>query len=294
VSLGTHHYRAPRRGILCIIRGESENSHGFVGRHVSAAYWVGSDFAGHSTLLNTVGFRNSYLERGVFPNPQSRDRLTSLRIGYTHSRSHRWHSRRWHIQRRDIHVFVARGAHALFPAAATGIAEKMSPVIPYWQQYTDGVEPSLLSFPETTDTHKAPLSELIVLPALQPELVRDANLLVKLGAAWGLVLSFYCGSQCVCFGIQDRRATHVSTTLCRMNADPTSTLDAWETKLQQDLARGAQSSCRTFRDVLAAAGRTGSERLCNTAIVVCEFDPQETCFDACEVRQTFDPISTLP
>lgn len=166
--------------------------------------------------------------------------------------------------------------------------QTMSPVIlSYYERYTDGIEPCLLTLPETVDRDRAPLSESIILPALKPECVQDGDMLVTLASAWGLLLSFYCGNLQVCFSVQDRRTTHLSTTLCRMNADPASTIESCLMKMQLDLKLGESARCKTMREVMVAAGLDETERLCNTALLACEFEPSESCIDSSEVCHQF-------
>lgn len=156
----------------------------------------------------------------------------------------------------------------------------------HWQPYTDGLSPCLLKLPGSGETAKEPLSESIRLKRLDlPEPARHEDFLVIVAAAWGLILSFYCGSNDVCFGIQDRRGKHVSTTLCRMHADPADALEECLDKIRMDLAQGARFPCKTGRDLVAAAEQPEATRLWNTGIVWSEFDPGGGLFDAGEVGQ---------
>jgi hypothetical protein len=160
----------------------------------------------------------------------------------------------------------------------------MSPAtLSYYKQYIEGIEPCLITLPESVDRDRAPLSESIVLPVPEPGYAKDGDLLVTLASAWGLLLSFYSGNLEVCFGVQDRRTTHLSTTLCRMNADPASKIEACLAKMQFDLQMGGNTACKTMRDVMTAAGLDGTDRLCNTALLAYDFEPSESCFDSSEV-----------
>jgi hypothetical protein len=161
----------------------------------------------------------------------------------------------------------------------------MSPgTLSYYQQYTDGMEPCILSLPESVVGDRAPLSGSVALPALRPELVQNADLLATLASAWGLILSFYTGNREVVFAVQDRQTAHVVTTLCRVNADPADTIESCLSRLRLDLTKGEREACKTIRKVMVAAGRDSSERLCNTALLAFELGPPDDCFDSCEVR----------
>ena len=154
----------------------------------------------------------------------------------------------------------------------------------YWQEYLKDVEPCVLWHPETSEPGKQEAnSKMITLSVPPAELVRDIDPPLVLISAWGLILSLYTGNLNVCFGIQDRLSGHASTRLFRMRPDPNIPLDESLGLIEADLVNGALSSLNSIQSVFTAAGTTKAQRLCNTAVIICEYDPGESCFDADEV-----------
>jgi hypothetical protein len=149
----------------------------------------------------------------------------------------------------------------------------------YWQEYTQGLESCVLGPLESTDELKEDLTGLVRLPSLDSAHRHDYGLSTIVACAWTQVLGFYCDSQEICFGFQDRRAKQALTTLCRMVIGPDILVNSLLDRLWHDFNQGAAYSVTNLDQLNEFDWLSRRTRLCNTAVVICDISLSASPFD---------------